>query len=628
MAQTRLVFEYVRRGDGVPVVGCEVRIDVARTTTTMHATFPGTIPTAPQSLAGVPPILTDDTGRWESELEIGVPLVLTYPGANIVRGSSVLYPPGKPITFVVPDGDGPISIPTILAASITPPDDPTLIDFVANHLSDNTNPHSVTKEQVELGNVPNVDATQRANHTGTQAIETVDGLQDALDAKVPTSRTVNGHALNSDVTVSKGDVGLGNVADTAPADLPVSTATQTALNNAVDTLETSIATKANTTDVATAVDGLNATIGAVSDGLTAHEDNHENPHNVTKAQVELGNVDNTADADKPVSTDQQTALDGKAPLAAAVKTGGRYGQILIKRSATDYDAAWADPPGIVYPSLLLSPDGSMDRNGVVTPTVVGDVSVVDGQYGDAWRTSSGNRVEIPIAYINVAQYTILTRMRYQDDQSKTDYAIICNGTNGILLGNHPSSPGRWIVFNGGVNARVLELPLGATFVGGSRYQYGQLSPWVNGAIGNTVAAPTATLLGSIIIGKTGVDYGDIESVVIFPVGIPDAEIARISTMPTAWTMDNCAVNMALANQPAATTTSSTMLSYFPPNKTIASGGAGILRTAPGTTAPTITTLATSTAVHDTGQRITASSVSYALIMTTVGQGWVPATALI
>ena len=45
-------------------------------------------------------------------------------------------------------------------------------------------------------------------------------------------------------------------------------------------------------------------------------DNHKldknNPHNVTAEQVGLGNVDNTADLDKPISTAVQTALDDKA----------------------------------------------------------------------------------------------------------------------------------------------------------------------------------------------------------------------------------------------------------------------------------------------------------------------------
>ena len=36
-----------------------------------------------------------------------------------------------------------------------------------------------------------------------------------------------------------------------------------------------------------------------------------NPHSVTKAQVGLGNVDNTSDVDKPISTAQQNALDTK-----------------------------------------------------------------------------------------------------------------------------------------------------------------------------------------------------------------------------------------------------------------------------------------------------------------------------
>lgn len=45
--------------------------------------------------------------------------------------------------------------------------------------------------------------------------------------------------------------------------------------------------------------------------LNAHIADTANPHGVTKAQVGLGNVDNTSDADKPISTAQQTALDAK-----------------------------------------------------------------------------------------------------------------------------------------------------------------------------------------------------------------------------------------------------------------------------------------------------------------------------
>lgn len=55
--------------------------------------------------------------------------------------------------------------------------------------------------------------------------------------------------------------------------------------------------------------------------LSAHTSSTDNPHVVTKAQVGLGNVDNTSDANKPVSTATQTALNLKANLASPVFTG-------------------------------------------------------------------------------------------------------------------------------------------------------------------------------------------------------------------------------------------------------------------------------------------------------------------
>lgn len=45
--------------------------------------------------------------------------------------------------------------------------------------------------------------------------------------------------------------------------------------------------------------------------INLHTSNTSNPHGVTKAQVGLGNVDNTSDTDKPISTATQTALNNK-----------------------------------------------------------------------------------------------------------------------------------------------------------------------------------------------------------------------------------------------------------------------------------------------------------------------------
>jgi hypothetical protein len=56
---------------------------------------------------------------------------------------------------------------------------------------------------------------------------------------------------------------------------------------------------------------LQAQITANLSTLTSHTSNTSNPHATTKAQVGLGNADNTSDANKPVSTATQTALNAK-----------------------------------------------------------------------------------------------------------------------------------------------------------------------------------------------------------------------------------------------------------------------------------------------------------------------------
>lgn len=52
--------------------------------------------------------------------------------------------------------------------------------------------------------------------------------------------------------------------------------------------------------------------------LTAHTGSKSNPHGVTKAQVGLGNVDNTADANKPVSAAQKSYVDNFQPAITAL----------------------------------------------------------------------------------------------------------------------------------------------------------------------------------------------------------------------------------------------------------------------------------------------------------------------
>ena len=56
--------------------------------------------------------------------------------------------------------------------------------------------------------------------------------------------------------------------------------------------------------------------------ISSHTSNTSNPHKVTATQVGLGNVDNTSDLNKPISTATQTALDNKVSLSGNETVNG------------------------------------------------------------------------------------------------------------------------------------------------------------------------------------------------------------------------------------------------------------------------------------------------------------------
>ena len=58
--------------------------------------------------------------------------------------------------------------------------------------------------------------------------------------------------------------------------------------------------------------------------LKSHAENKDNPHNVTKQQIGLSNVDDTSDADKPVSIQTQLALNNKANVNEVYKKSETY----------------------------------------------------------------------------------------------------------------------------------------------------------------------------------------------------------------------------------------------------------------------------------------------------------------
>ena len=133
---------------------------------------------------------------------------------------------------------------------------------------------------------------------------------------------------SSEKDYNKGtDVYLSISAATKTTAGVMTAADKTNLDNTVQGLANEITNRTNAinalrTELKTYVDDLIADTGSDVTALETKVNNHiankSNPHAVTKTQVGLGNVNNTSDANKPVSTAQATAIaDAKAAGTAA-----------------------------------------------------------------------------------------------------------------------------------------------------------------------------------------------------------------------------------------------------------------------------------------------------------------------
>lgn len=146
--------------------------------------------------------------------------------------------------------------------------------------------------------------------------------------------------------VTKADLGLGNVSNTSDADKPISSASQTALD-------------------------AKASSASLTSTLASHTSNTGNPHSVTKTQVGLGSVNNTADTDKPVSSAQQAALDLKANLsdvpqpAIITPSSPTTGQTVSSSTSKSDETLYITPAGTLLALTIALPAVANSRVGQI-----------------------------------------------------------------------------------------------------------------------------------------------------------------------------------------------------------------------------------------------------------------------
>jgi len=219
--------------------------------------------------------------------------------------------------YAHPTGDGNLHVP---ATSTTNNGKVLKAGATAGDLSWGT----LAKGDVGLGSVDNTSdaskpistATQtalngKANTSHAHAISDTTGLQTALDGKASTTVATtgaNGLMSLSDKTKLDG-IEAGATADMTAAE--ILTAVKT-VDGSTSGLDADLLDGLHAASFSLATHNHDSAYEPKNTNIQTHISNTTNPHSVTKTQVGLGNVDNTSDANKPISTATQTALNGKA----------------------------------------------------------------------------------------------------------------------------------------------------------------------------------------------------------------------------------------------------------------------------------------------------------------------------
>jgi hypothetical protein len=189
---------------------------------------------------------------------------------------------------------------------------------------------SSTVSATELGYVDGV----------TSAIQTqIDAQLAKAGGEMTGDLTLRGNPTTNNMAATKNYVDSLVTAETTNRGTAI-TAEATARGTAIETAVTTHAALTASHGVTGAVVGTQNTQTLTNKTLTSPVIN--TPTGITKSDVGLANVDNTADTAKPVSTAQQTALDAKLSSATAASTYAPLASPALTGAPTAPTAAAAD----------------------------------------------------------------------------------------------------------------------------------------------------------------------------------------------------------------------------------------------------------------------------------------------
>ena len=159
--------------------------------------------------------------------------------------------------------------------------------------------------------------------------------------------------------------------------------TETAFNSSLAAVPSHIADKTNPHGVTKAQVDL-GNVDNVKQAPYTHVTDKSNPHGVTKAQVGLGSVDDTSDIDKPVSTAQQTAINAckvkRASVTLPTASWGNLSQTVTISGITVNSKVDIQMDATSLGVLIDSGTSAIwmeNNNGTITAKVLGDKPSAD-----------------------------------------------------------------------------------------------------------------------------------------------------------------------------------------------------------------------------------------------------------
>jgi len=239
-----------------------------------------------------------------------------------------------------------------------------------------------------------------------------------------------GGGAHTVATQSYVDTAVSNLVDAAPSTLNTLNELAAAINDDASYASTITTALGNKLDSSTASSTYAPIASPTFTGTVG---------GITKSMVGLGNVDNTTDLLKPISTATQTALDLKAPLASPTFTGTVSGITATMVGLGNVDnTSDANKPVSTATQTALNLKADL-----ASPTFTGTVTLPAG-------TSGANLVNIPNAALDNSSITI------------NGSSVSLGGSTTIdALPSQTSNSGKYLTTDG-TTASWVTVPTGAT----------------------------------------------------------------------------------------------------------------------------------------------------------------------